>query len=189
MAGLVFLSILALVVAIPHTTLALELVASNASPASPGGQRFDAELGINGALSMMVDAIHYIQMAFAYSSPATPRKTVDTITFTLEDMPGVAYTYGSQFHLSASYVAGYTGEFQREMRSIVYHEMTHVWQWDGKDGNRAPSGLIEGIASFITLSYVNDLRPGFVTELNSKLATGWSESFFSDLTGKSVEQL
>ncbi|XP_002983524.2 uncharacterized protein LOC9654921 [Selaginella moellendorffii] len=123
-----------------------------------------------------------------------------------------------EIHLSAQYVATLTGNMVRELTGILYHEMAHIWQWHGKEGSWPPQGLIEGIADFMRLkaklgvsgngfvglgnhwdegyavtalflNYVNDLHPSFVAELNKKLYDGWSESYFQDLTGKSVDQL
>ena len=91
-----------------------------------------------------------------------------------------------------------------------------VWQWYGR--NQVPRGLIEGIADFVRLKanyapshwvkpgegnswdqgysvtarfldYCNGLRNGFVAELNKKMRDGYSDSFFVDLLGKTVNQL
>ncbi|KAI6678042.1 hypothetical protein NL676_038838 [Syzygium grande] len=85
-------------------------------------------------------------------------------------------------------------------------------------GRRGPGGLIEGIADFVRLrsgyvpghwvgpgqgdrwdqgyditarflDYCNGLRKGFVAELNKKMRTGYSDSYFVDLLERSVDQL
>ncbi|KAF5814083.1 hypothetical protein HanPI659440_Chr03g0112451 [Helianthus annuus] len=103
------------------------------------------------------------------------------------------------------------------LRSLtLYHEMTHIWQWNGK--GQAPGGLIEGIADYVRLKagyapshwvqpgqgdrwdqgydvtarfldYCNGLRDGFVAELNKKMRDGYNDGFFVDLLGKTVDQL
>lgn len=134
----------------------------------------------------------------------------------IDNMDGVAYTSNNQIHVSASYLAGYSGDVKSEFTGVLYHEMAHVWQWNGA-GN-APGGLIEGIADFVRLKsgyipshwvkpgqgdrwdqgydvtarfldYCNGLRNGFVAELNKKMRTGYSDHFFKELLGKSVDQL
>lgn len=119
--------------------------------------------------------------------------------------------------LSAQYVANYGGgDLKTEIRGVLYHEMTHVWQWNGQ--NNAPGGLIEGIADYVRLTaglnpshwvkpgsgdkwdqgydvtayflqYCESVSSGFVANMNAKLKGGWDLGFFNDLTGKSVDQL
>ncbi|KAH0725792.1 hypothetical protein MTR67_003676 [Solanum verrucosum] len=103
-----------------------------------------------------------------------------------------------------------------EITGVLYHEATHVWQWNGNGG--APGGLIEGIADYVRLKaglgsshwvkpgqgnrwdqvydvtaqfldYCNSLRNGFVAELNKKMRNGYSDHFFVDILGKTVDQL
>ena len=134
----------------------------------------------------------------------------------METMDGVAYTSNNQIHLSANYVQSYSGNVRTEVTGILYHEMTHVWQWNGN--GRAPGGLIEGIADYVRLKagyapshwvkpgqgdrwdqgydvtarfldYCNSLRDDFVAQLNKKMKDGYSDAYFSDLLGKSVGQL
>ena len=117
---------------------------------------------------------------------------------------------------SATYLGAFSGDVKGEFTGVLYHEMTHVWQWNG-DGE-APGGLIEGIADFVRLrsgyvpghwvgpgqgdrwdqgydvtawflDYCNGLRSGFVAELNKKMRTGYSDSYFVDLLERSVDQL
>jgi hypothetical protein len=91
-----------------------------------------------------------------------------------------------------------------------------VWQWDGQ-GN-ANVGLMEGIADYVQLKagfslggslkpgegdrwdqgydvtvyfldYGESLMPGFVAQLNAKMKDGYSDDFFAQILGKSVQQL
>ena len=113
-------------------------------------------------------------------------------------------------------IGRYSGDLKMAFSGILYDEMTHIWQWNGN--GQAPGRLIEGIANFVRLKanyapshwvqpgqgdrwdqgydvtarfldYGNDLRNGFVAELNKKMKDGYSAQFFVDLLGKSVDQL
>ncbi|XP_059295434.1 uncharacterized protein LOC132048763 [Lycium ferocissimum] len=114
------------------------------------------------------------------------------------------------------YIEGYSGDVKKEITGVLYHEMTHIWQWKGN--GQAPQGLIEGIADYVRLKvglapshwvkpgqgnswdqgydvtarfldYCNVLKYGFVGELNKKMRDCYSDTFFVDLLGKSVDQL
>jgi hypothetical protein len=103
-----------------------------------------------------------------------------------------------------------------QVNGVLYHEVTHVWQWDGQ-GN-ANVGLMEGIADYVQLKagfslggslkpgegdrwdqgydvtayfldYGESLMPGFVAQLNAKMKDGYSDDFFAQILGKSVQQL
>lgn len=117
-------------------------------------------------------------------------------------------------------MASDTGDVKNGFAGVIYHEMTHVWQWDGNDQvyQQNHGGLIEGIADFVRLKagyvvdgwtqpgggtrwdegysttarfldYCESLMGGFVAQLNMKMKDGYSDSFFGDLLGKSVDQL
>ncbi|KAJ0801057.1 hypothetical protein HanPI659440_Chr03g0112421 [Helianthus annuus] len=110
----------------------------------------------------------------------------------------------------------YSSDVKTEITGVLYHERTHIWQWNGN--GQATRGLIEGIADYVTLKagyapshwvqpgqgdrwdqgydvttrffdYCNGLRDGFVTELNKKMRDGYNVGFFVDLLGKTVDQL
>jgi hypothetical protein len=99
---------------------------------------------------------------------------------------------------------------------VLFHETTHVWQWDGQ--GQANRGLIEGIADYVRLKagyaprywvqrgegerwdkgydvtarfldYLDSLKPGFVALLNAKMKYGYTDDFFAQILGKSVQQL
>ncbi|GLJ24694.1 hypothetical protein SUGI_0472610 [Cryptomeria japonica] len=198
-----------------QATEAVDFAFSNNAQGTTGGNRFDQEIGQSGALEIMDSSTKFIWDTFHQQS-AADRKNVDKVTLIVESMDGVAYTSGDQIHLSADYVGNYGGDVKAEIRGVLYHEMTHVWQWDGK-GN-APSGLIEGIADYVRLTaglapshwvkpgsgdkwdqgydvtayflqYCESISSGFVANMNTKLASGWDVGFFNDITGKSVDQL
>jgi len=194
---------------------ALVFVVNNSAEGSDGGTRFDNEIGSNDAQKIMDAATQFIWQTFALQSSAD-RKNSETITLFVESMSGVAYESDGEIHLSAEYVASYQGDVKNAITGVLYHEVTHVWQWDGMGG--APSGLIEGIADYIRLTagfapshwvkpgtgdkwdhgyavtayflqYCDTVASGFVAKMNSKLQDGWDLAFFNDLTGKSVDEL
>jgi hypothetical protein len=103
-----------------------------------------------------------------------------------------------------------------QVAGVLYHEVTHVWQWDGQ--GQANGGLVEGIADYVRLKagyapghwvkpgqgdrwdqgydvtarfldYCDSLKPGFVAQLNAKLKGGYSDDFFAQILGKNVQQL
>lgn len=128
----------------------------------------------------------------------------------------MAFTSGNGIHLSAQYVSGYSGDVRTEVTGVLYHEVAHVWQWDGQ--GQANGGLIEGVADFVRLKegyarghwvkpgqgdrwdqgydvtarlldYCDSLKPGFVAQLNAKMKAGYSDDFFAQILGKNVQQL
>ncbi|GLJ24729.1 hypothetical protein SUGI_0472800 [Cryptomeria japonica] len=200
---------------IEHSTEAVAFEFTNSAQGTSGGDRFDKEIGKGGALEIMNSSTKFIWKTFRQQSPAS-RKKVNTVSLIVESMNGIAYTNGDEIHFSAEYVADYTKDVKAEIRGVMYHEMTHVWQWDGH-GN-APGGLIEGFADYVRLTaglapshwvkpgsgdrwdhgyevtayflqYCESIRPGFVAKMNAKLASGWDLGYFNALTGKSVDQL
>ncbi|QDS70851.1 hypothetical protein FKW77_005453 [Venturia effusa] len=105
-----------------------------------------------------VDAV----LAWLYTSSSKIPPT-RSITLILRDMPGVAYTTGSdidsdhkEIHFSTSYIEGqmHKDGFEKEVLGVITHEMVHCWQWNAQGS--CPGGLIEGIADFVRL------RAGFV---------------------------
>ncbi|GAB4838824.1 hypothetical protein Ancab_028366 [Ancistrocladus abbreviatus] len=183
----------------------------NNAAKTPGGHRFETEVGIEYSRQILISATTFIWEIFQQHNPAD-RKNVQQVTLVVEQMEGVAFTANNQIHLSANI----SGDVKREVTGVIYHEMTHVWQWNGN--GQAPGGLIEGIADYVRLKtgyapahwvkpgqgerwdqgydvtarfleYCNSLRNGFVEELNKKMRTGYSNSYFNELLGKSVDQL
>ncbi|CAI0423945.1 unnamed protein product [Linum tenue] len=95
--------------------------------------------------------------------------------------------------------------------------MARVWQWNG-DGQANP-GLIDGIANYVRmkanlapvgqstkpkcggrwdqggdvtarfLDYCDSMRKGFVADLNMKMKYSYSDNYFQQLLGKSVNQV
>ncbi|KAJ6896335.1 hypothetical protein NC651_022522 [Populus alba x Populus x berolinensis] len=181
----------------------LEYTVSNRAPTTPGGIRFSNELGNNYTIKTMDQATIFFWRLFQQNTEAD-RKDVPRVSLFVDDMEGIAYASNNEIHV--------------DFNGVLYHEMAHTWQWDGSAGTKAPVGLIEGIADFIMrkanyapsqwvkpgegnswdqgysvtarfLDYCNDLRNGFVAELNKKMRVTYSDNFFVELLGKPVDQL
>ncbi|KAL9691801.1 hypothetical protein QQ045_012228 [Rhodiola kirilowii] len=194
---------------------AVTYTVTNKAPTTTGGMRFTSEYGENYSRDTLASATNFIWRTFQQNTPAD-RKSVATVSLIVETMGGVAYAVNTEIHVSADYIAGISGDVKREITGVLYHEMTHIWQWNGN--GQAPGGLIEGIADFVRLKagyapghwvqpgqgdkwdqgydvtarfldYCNGLRSGFVAELNKKMRTGYNANYFVDLLGKTVDQL
>ncbi|XP_054785439.1 uncharacterized protein LOC129291974 [Prosopis cineraria] len=199
-----------------QATQAVEYTVINTALAMAGGVRFNNETGTDYARQTLDAATQFIWGIFQQQNNASDRKDVQKVRLIVEDINGVAYTSKDEIHLSARYVGNYSGDVRREVSGVLYHEMTHVWQWNGK--GEANGGLIEGVADFVRLKagygpshwvkagegdrwdhgydvtahfldYCESLRSGFVAELNKKMRNDYSDQFFAELLGKSVDQL
>ncbi|KAJ1402885.1 hypothetical protein SESBI_27722 [Sesbania bispinosa] len=198
-----------------HGTEAVEYTVTNNALNTPGGVRFRDQIGAQYARQTLDSSTQFIWKVFQQNSPAD-RKNVQKVSLFVDDMDGVAYTSNNQIHLSARYVKDYNGDLKREITGVLYHEMTHVWQWNGN--GQAPGGLIEGIADFVRLKanyapshwvkpgqgqkwdqgydvtarfldYCDSLKNGFVAQLNKLMRNGYNDQFFVQLLGKTVDQL
>ncbi|CAL4942535.1 unnamed protein product [Urochloa decumbens] len=195
---------------------AVTFSATNAASGTAGGKRFDREVGTAYARKVLSDASSFCWKVFNQRSSGS-RKPVAAVTLAVEDIDGVAFTSANGIHLSAKYVGGYSaGAVKTEVTGVLYHETTHVWQWDGQ--SQANGGLIEGIADYVRLKagyapdhwvkpgqgdrwdqgydvtarfleYCDSLKPGFVAQLNAKMKDGYSDDFFAQILGKNVQQL
>ncbi|KAL0412595.1 UNVERIFIED_CONTAM: Basic secretory protease [Sesamum radiatum] len=195
--------------------VAVEFTITNNAASTAGGARFERDIGAQYTFQTMNVSTEFIWRTFQQNTPSD-RKTLQKVSLFVDDMDGVAYTANDQIHVSARYIQGYSGDVKREFTGVLYHEMTHVWQWSGN--GQAPGGLIEGIADFVRLKagyapshwvrpgqgdrwdqgydvtarfldYCNGLKSGFVAELNKKMKSGYSNNYFVELLGKTVDQL
>ncbi|XP_008800443.2 uncharacterized protein LOC103714804 [Phoenix dactylifera] len=186
---------------------------------TPGGTIFDDKLGVDYSKRVLADASAFVWTTFQQSSEAD-RKNVQLITLSIENLNRddvVALTSNNMIQYNAKFIAdGNVDDLNRGFEGVLYHEVTHVWQWNGN--NAAPGWLIEGIADFVRLKagyvpshwakpgdgnswtegysvtarfldYCNGLKGGFVTQLNAKMRDGYSDDFFVELLGKPVDQL
>jgi opacity protein-like surface antigen len=88
--------------------------ATNTASSTSGGQRFDQEVGLDYAKQVLSDASAFVWNTFNQPT-AADRRPVDAVTLVVEDISGVAFTSGSGIHLSAQYVAGYSGDVRTEV--------------------------------------------------------------------------
>ncbi|XP_022972383.1 uncharacterized protein LOC111470953 [Cucurbita maxima] len=190
-------------------------VTSNAG-GTPGGDRFDTQIGADYCRQTLIEASGFIWSIFRQSTDAD-RKNVQSVSLLIDrDYNGVAFASDNRIHVSANYIAGINGDVKREVTGVLYHEMVHVWQWDGNGAT--PGWLIEGFADYIRLKagyipghwvqpgggrsweegydktarfldYLETRRSGFVSELNRMLRNGYSPDYFVQLQGKPVAQL
>ncbi|KAJ4803401.1 Plant basic secretory family protein [Rhynchospora pubera] len=197
------------------TANAVQYKATNNAQGTSGGTRFDQHIGLDHSKEIMATASNFIWTTFN-QAPAN-RKSFDVVTLIIEPVNGVAAaTSQNEIHFNSDYIASYSGDVKTEFDGVIYHEMTHVWQWNGQ--GQAPGGLIEGIADFVRLKanyapshwrkpgqgdrwdqgyevtayfldYCNGLKNGFVAQLNAKMKDGYSNDFFVQLLGKTVDQL
>ncbi|XVF45053.1 hypothetical protein PTKIN_Ptkin02bG0174800 [Pterospermum kingtungense] len=198
-------------------TWAVDYAVSDNTGNSGGGDRFRNEIGVDYSLQTMPSATDFIWTTFQQNTPAD-RKDVPKVTLFIENGDGVAYTYNNEIHVNANYLGSYSGDVKGEFTGVLYHEMTHVWQWYGNSQAPIPVGLREGIADFVRLKakyipghwvqpgqgdswdhgydvtarfleYCDSLSNGFVAQLNNKIRTGYRANYFVDLLGKTVDQL
>ena len=210
-----FLSFLVTLLAIIQGIHAVEYVVTNNAGNTPGGVRFNNEIGSDYSKQTLISAADFIWRLFQQNNDAD-RKNVPKVSLFIDDMDGVAYASNNEIHVSARYINSYSGDVKREITGVLYHESTHIWQWNGN--GQTPGGLIEGIADFVRLKagyaashwvqpgqgdkwdqgydvtarfldYCNGLKNGFVAELNKKMKDGYSANFFVELLGKTVDQL
>ncbi|KAJ6692449.1 hypothetical protein OIU79_014237 [Salix purpurea] len=184
---------------------AVEYTVTNRAPTTPGGIRFSNELGDDYTIKAMDQATNFFWTLFQQYTEAD-RQDVARVSFFVDDMKDIAYTSNNEIHVGGDYIQGITGDIKWDFNGVLYHEMAHIWQWDGSAGTTAPDKLIDGIADFMRLKadyapadwakpgagfldYCNDLRDGFVAELNKKMRVTYSVDFFVELLGKPVDQL
>lgn len=177
--------------------------------------RFDNEIKTDYTFQVLKNSTEFIWTLFNQNSPDC-RKNVSMVNLFLENMTDIAYTVYDQIYVGSVYLQNYTGDLKREFTGILFHEMTHVWQWFAQSGT--PGGLIEGIADYVRLKagyvpshwvkpgqgnrwdqgydvtarfldYCNCLKQGFVAELNKKIRIDYSDFYFVQLLGKTPEQL
>ncbi|KAL8195238.1 hypothetical protein R6Q57_025641 [Mikania cordata] len=209
-----FLSFLAILASL-QLTIAVEYTVTNTAPSTPGGVKFTNDIGVAYTTQILATASSFIWTTFQQNTE-DDRKNVARVSVFIDDMNGVAYTSNDEIHVSANYIQGYSGDVRNEITGVLYHEMVHVWQWNGN--GQAPGGLVEGIADYVRLKagyvpshwvqpgqgdrwdqgydvtarfldYCNGLRDGFVAELNKKMRGGYNNAFFVELLGKTVDEL
>ncbi|XP_071727062.1 uncharacterized protein [Rutidosis leptorrhynchoides] len=150
-----------------HGTLTVDYRVINTVPQTPGGQRFEREIGAAYIKQVMGQANNFIWSTVFQQNAPPERKNIPFVNLYVSQFRpgdgGVALTWGeNNINVSTTQLAGYRGsgnwDVRKEYTAVVYHEMTHVLQWGG--GGRAPGGLQEGVADFSKIK-ANLMQPGF----------------------------
>jgi hypothetical protein len=204
-----------LTLAAANCAMSMDYDVSNNAGASTGAVRFDKEIGADYVKQTLGSAADFIHKFFKQDNNVDT-KSVEKVNVTIENIDGIAFASGNIIHISAAYIEKYHGDVKKEIIGLMYHEMAHILLWNGN--GTAPSGLTEGMADLVRmkagyasefwgppgigdqwdqgyevtahfLNYCEDIKNGFVADLNTKMKTDYSESYFNDLLGKPVAQL
>ena len=117
-----------------------------------GGQRFMMALGgTTEAVTATVQQMGREICRYLYRS-ADEVRPANEIELIVDPMyTGIAAKSGNvgkvRVRFGAGYLAGFTGDVSREVKGILYHEMTHIYQHDDKPEGLGPDGW-PGLAQF-----------------------------------------
>lgn len=208
-----------LAIATIGSSQAVQYEALNKAIGTSRGTRFNNEIGLEYSKQVQAQSSAFIWSTFGQTrQEERKRKNVDLITLMVETMSRLAYTSNDEIHVSAKHIEEYSGDVRIEFIGLMYHGPTHVWQWNGAgtapsgliegiadfvrvrlkagyapshwvkpgEGSRWDQGY-DVTARFF--DYLNGLKNGFVAELNALMKTGYSDDFFKQLLGKSVDEL
>lgn len=188
--------------------------AQNLAPNTPGGQRYEAEMGEAWTLQMLQDVRSFIveALSMSYRDP-------DHVTFVVEDFDGAAYNNNNEIHVAAKLLETTTGDLRFEIQGLMYHELCHSFQNSRGNYGTDPhfTGVIEGIATYMELAAGYGVGPKvkggnwfdgyhttahffawidatylnqFVNVLNQRMGLqDWTDVVFVDLTRKDVDTL
>ncbi|KAI3880004.1 hypothetical protein MKW92_004407 [Papaver armeniacum] len=204
---LVLFCLVILSVTLQVTQAAVQYEVTNNATGTPGGDRFTREIGVDYSKQTLASASSFIWRIFNQSTEVD-RKNVQSIKMFVRPInPKKIYFVRiistPTFHVNSDYIARYSGDVK-----------TEITGWSVN----ANGGLIEEIADFVRLKanyapshwvkpgagnrwdqgydvtarfldYCNSLRNGFVADLNKKMRTGYSDNYFFELLGKTVDQL
>ncbi|KAF5757559.1 hypothetical protein HanXRQr2_Chr17g0828171 [Helianthus annuus] len=196
-------------------------VVINEAPTHGGGIKFVKVIGgIPYTQKIMRHINKFIwYKVFKQNTPAD-QKPLDNVTVFIKDFVGAeGIAWGNdRINISAVFLRDYPGPMSLKwiFTSLMHHEMTHVFQWNGE--GKTPAPLVEGIADYTVLKanynppgfnmpgsgdrwdqgydyttrfleYCDELVPDFVAKLNNMMRKTYDVSFFHNLTGKPVEEL
>ncbi|XP_037479808.1 uncharacterized protein LOC119356915 [Triticum dicoccoides] len=217
------LASLLVVAGLATTAAGVRFTAMNNASTTPGGQRFDEEYGVGYAVQVMSEASFFTWKIFNQTAPEDRRAAMDdrvklVVNFINTNILAFERDSESSITLNAGYVNNITGDVRTLVTGLLYHEVTHVWQWGQQDTNQTHSWIYEGMADFVRLragyaatywlqpgqgdswdtgydvtawflDYCDQLRPGFMAVLNQRLKDGYSDDDFLQIMGKSVQEL
>ncbi|KAG6001506.1 hypothetical protein E4U21_004277 [Claviceps maximensis] len=139
--------------AFPHPKLRLEV----RDITHPGAKLFFSSIQPTETMAAATADV----LRLLYHSPSDPSTTpppTRSITVIFRDMPGVAYTTGSdldddhkEIHFALAHISPNTASARvpAEITGVLTHEMVHCLQWNAH--GTCPGGLIEGIADWVRL--------------------------------------
>ncbi|KAH0977904.1 hypothetical protein GBA52_027623 [Prunus armeniaca] len=104
MARIFFLSFLLTLATALHGTHAVDYVVTNKAGASPGGVRFNTDIGAKYSRQTLISATGFIWRVFQQNT-AADRKSVQKVTLIIDNITGVAYASNNEIHVSAGYIA------------------------------------------------------------------------------------
>ncbi|ONK81914.1 uncharacterized protein A4U43_C01F34220 [Asparagus officinalis] len=123
--------------------------ASNSAIGTPGGDRFQHQVGLDYALDVLEKGSSSFWYAFAQQNE-TDRKNVTEITVTItQSMIGISDNVNGDIRVNSKYIGNFSGDVKEEFTGIVYYELARALQWDGQ--GQAPAGLLTGVADFFRL--------------------------------------
>jgi hypothetical protein len=120
--------------------------------AGAGGQRFRTALGgTNDAVTATVQQIGRDICRYLYRAAQEVRPANEIALIVDPMFGGVAGKSGNvgrvTVRFGANYLANYTGDITREVKGILYHEMTHIYQNDDKPEGQGAGGW-PGLADY-----------------------------------------
>ncbi|KAK6121542.1 hypothetical protein DH2020_044715 [Rehmannia glutinosa] len=214
-----FIPCFLLLASLLHCIHAVQYIVTNKVPNTPGGKLFDREIGVNFTL-LTLETVNKFIWKILEQRTAADIKNVPVVNLYISDFQGYAYKNGDNINVSGPALDMFYYPRNKSkffFSSLMYHEMTHVFQWHGNF--TAPGGLTEGIADYVMvksniyekekytkfgsgsrwdegygvterfLEYCDSLRKGFTAELNKKMRYKYSDHYFVELLGKPVDQL
>lgn len=148
----------------------------------PGAKAYLTAVNTADCLTTAVQNV----LQWLYTSPSCKTTHVPpcrSVTLIVRDMPGVAYTTGSELdndhkeiHLSQQYVQQIKEDrLTDEVTGVLTHELVHCLQYSGK--GTCPGGLIEGIADWVRLG-CKLAPPHWKRESNGKWDAGYQTTAY-----------
>jgi len=127
--------------------------------------------------------VAFVQRTLYDEIPLHLQPNVESITFILRPMPGIAHTCGSdehkEIHFSLDYIKSLSPAIApTEIEGVIVHEAVHCFQYNAR--GTCPGGLIEGIADFVRLR-ANLAPPHWREDRNGKWDAGYEKTgYFLD---------
>ncbi|MQL82559.1 hypothetical protein Taro_015043 [Colocasia esculenta] len=195
----------------PVTVNSVKYVVTNEALPTLGGKRFESEVGTDFTVKVLRNATAFAWKVFR-QSPNERKQDVDVINLFVRVVPGIAFTVGNNITIGDDYVEK-VPSVRVSITETYFHEVAHVWQ---PFGEGQPIGLIEGIADYVVLKaglgtwakpgkgtrwdqgydatalfldYCASFRSTFVADLIRLMPVKYSDSYFEQLLGKTVDQL